>query len=191
MSENKYANLEEILDEVSRIYESGENRDDLKAILYREILVNALKVKRDELGTLDLKVINRALSEVRYAARVFKPYRHSRKVSIFGSARTPEEDPRYQMAVEFARQLAEHLAYRRVLATDERRITKPNLFEPPDEFHDTSFGMSAAKEKGRTLARKNTGELRRRQLRHEFRIWQNHIANLILLTIDPWTTFHC
>jgi uncharacterized protein (TIGR00730 family) len=103
MSENKYGSLEEIIDEVSRIYEEGENRDDLKAVLYRQILLNGLKVKRDELGTLDLKVINRALSEVRYAARVFKPYRHKRKVSIFGSARTPEDDARYQMAVDFAR----------------------------------------------------------------------------------------
>jgi uncharacterized protein (TIGR00730 family) len=106
MPENKYGTIEEVLEEVSGIYRNGENRDDLKAVLCRDILVNALKVKRDELGTLDLKVISRALSEVRYAARVFKPYRFARKVSIFGSARTPEDDLRYQMAVEFARKLA-------------------------------------------------------------------------------------
>jgi uncharacterized protein (TIGR00730 family) len=105
MPNNKYDSIDEILEEVRRIFETSD--DDLKSILYREILVNALKVKRDELGTLDLKVISRALIEVRYAARVFKPYRASRKVSIFGSARTPEDDPRYQMAVEFARLLAE------------------------------------------------------------------------------------
>lgn len=106
MPENKYGSLEGIIEEVSRIYEEGENRDDLKAVLHLQILLNSLKVKRDELGTLDLKVISRALSEVRYAARVFKPYRHRRKVSIFGSARTPENDPRYKMAVDFARLLA-------------------------------------------------------------------------------------
>jgi uncharacterized protein (TIGR00730 family) len=108
MSENIYDNIDETLEEVRRIWEAGEAGDDLKSILHREILVNALKVKRDELGTLDLKVINRALSEVRYAARVFKPYRHTRKVSIFGSARTPEDDERYKMAVDFARLLAEN-----------------------------------------------------------------------------------
>lgn len=106
MPENKFDNIDDILNQVRLIWEAGEAGDDLKSILYRDILVNALKVKRDELGTLDLKVISRALSEVRYAARVFKPYRHTRKVSIFGSARTPEDDPRYQMAVEFARMLA-------------------------------------------------------------------------------------
>ena len=106
MPDTKYDTLEDVIEEVRKIWEAGENRDDLKSFLYRQILLNGLKIKRDELGTLDLKVIHRALSEVRYAARVFKPYRRKRKVSIFGSARTPEDDPRYKMAVEFARQLA-------------------------------------------------------------------------------------
>ena len=80
--------------------------DSLRTILLREILVNALKLKEDDLDTLDLKVLNRSLRELRYAFKVFKPYRHIRKCSIFGSARTPERDPYYMMAVEFARRLA-------------------------------------------------------------------------------------
>lgn len=81
--------------------------DSLRTILLREILVNALKLKEDDLDTLDLKVLNRSLRELRYAFKVFKPYRHIRKCSIFGSARTPEHDPYYMMAVEFARRLAQ------------------------------------------------------------------------------------
>lgn len=96
--------LEDILYQVEDIYTHGDA--DLRSRLFREILVNALKFKRDELDTLDLKVMNRAMSEFRYAARVFKPYRQMRKVSIFGSARTPENDPYYTAAVEFARILA-------------------------------------------------------------------------------------
>src|SRR5213592_1601468 len=61
------------------------DQKDLRSVLYRDILLNALKAKRDELDILDLKVINRAMAEFRYAARVFKPYRGVRKVSIFGS----------------------------------------------------------------------------------------------------------
>ena len=68
--------------------------------------MHALKCRRDELEVLDLKVLSRAMAEFRYAARVFKPYRDRRKVSIFGSARTPETDPYYKMAVEFAGLLA-------------------------------------------------------------------------------------
>jgi uncharacterized protein (TIGR00730 family) len=79
----------------------------LRTILCREIALNALKLENDELDTLDLKIINRSFRELRYAFKVFKPYRNVRKVSIFGSARTPVDDPYYQMAVEFARLLAE------------------------------------------------------------------------------------
>jgi uncharacterized protein (TIGR00730 family) len=97
--------LEDVLGQVGEIYANGEK--DLRSRLYREIILNALKMKRDELETLDLKVINRAMAEFRYASRVFKPYRKMRKVSIFGSARTPENDPYYQAAVDFAQYLVD------------------------------------------------------------------------------------
>lgn len=96
--------LDDVIDEVRRIFTAGD--DDLPSILHKEIIINALKCKRDELGTLDLKILSRALAEFRYASRVFKPYKNVRKVSIFGSARTPEDDPYYKMAVDFARMLA-------------------------------------------------------------------------------------
>src|SRR5207237_535202 len=78
---------------------------DLRSVLYRDILLNALKAKRDELDILDLKVINRAMAEFRYAARVFKPYRGVRKVSIFGSAREKKGHPYYELAVRLGRLL--------------------------------------------------------------------------------------
>ena len=78
---------------------------DLRSLLYQDILLNALKCKRDELDILDLKVINRAVAEFRHAARVFKPYRGVRKVSIFGSARVKPTTPDYRLAVELGRAL--------------------------------------------------------------------------------------
>ena len=106
MSNSRYDPIEKIIEEVRNIDAASE--DNLKSFLHREILINALKVKRADLDTLDLKVINRALSEFRYAASVFKPYRSIRKVSIFGSARTPEDDPHFLLAVEFGRLLAKN-----------------------------------------------------------------------------------
>ena len=97
----KLDTIEDILQEVKEISES-EGRD-LRQWLYREILLNALKCKRDELDILDLKMISRMIDEFRYAARVFKPYRSIRKVSIFGSARVPEGEAHYEMASEFGR----------------------------------------------------------------------------------------
>jgi uncharacterized protein (TIGR00730 family) len=80
---------------------------DLRSVLYRDILLNAIKCKRDNLDILDLKVINRAVAEFRHAARVFKPYRGVRKVSIFGSARETKGSPYYELAVTFGRMLVE------------------------------------------------------------------------------------
>ena len=101
----KLDTVEDILKEVKEI--SDFEGRGLRPWLHREILLNALKCKRDELDILDLKVLNRAMDEFRYAAKVFKPYRNVRKVSIFGSARVPEDAPHYKLAAQFSRLLAE------------------------------------------------------------------------------------
>jgi uncharacterized protein (TIGR00730 family) len=106
MTDMKLETLDDVLNEVKNIFTNGD--DDLQSILHKEVIINALKCKRDELSTLDLKILSRALAEFRYASRVFRPYKGVRKVSIFGSARTPEDDPCYKMAVKFARMLADN-----------------------------------------------------------------------------------
>lgn len=105
MSEKKTYTPREIVEEVREIV--SDPNPGFSTRLYTELLLNSLKCKRDELDILDLKVLSRAMAEFRYAARVFKPYRHRRKVSIFGSARTSEDDPYYKLAVDFARRLVE------------------------------------------------------------------------------------
>ncbi len=79
----------------------------LRSLLYRDMVLNALKCRRDGLDILDLKIISRSVADFRHAACVFKPYRHVRKVSIFGSARTAEGAPDYELAVKMGRLLAQ------------------------------------------------------------------------------------
>jgi uncharacterized protein (TIGR00730 family) len=76
--------------------------------LIEEMIITALKMGHDPVGTADLKLMNRSLKEMRYAAKIFAPYAHYRKVVIFGSARTPESDPAFKLAEEFAREMAAH-----------------------------------------------------------------------------------
>lgn len=76
--------------------------DDLIA----EIKETADKLARDNATRGDLKILSRALRELRYAFKVFTPYRHSRKVTIFGSARTEAQSPAYQQTVAFAQKVA-------------------------------------------------------------------------------------
>jgi len=91
----------EILDWLQR------GRGSLNEELIAEMMQAVLKLSRDETSRGDLKILNRALRELRYAFKVFAPYRGIRKVSIFGSTRVPEGDPYYQMAVRLGRRLAE------------------------------------------------------------------------------------
>jgi uncharacterized protein (TIGR00730 family) len=96
---------DEILQHVQRILEDSDG--DLKTVLLKEMLLGILKLNDYQLDTLDLKILNRTLKELRYAFRVFQPYRNRPKISMFGSARTPPHDPNYQLAFRFARRLVE------------------------------------------------------------------------------------
>lgn len=71
-----------------------------------DIVETALKLLRDVEHRGDVKVIQTALRELRYAFKVFAPYAERRKVTIFGSARLQPDRPEYQQAVEFGRQMA-------------------------------------------------------------------------------------
>lgn len=71
-----------------------------------EIIANGLKLLRDQTNRGDIKLINKSFKELRYALKVFAPYRDVRKVSIFGSARTPVEHGDYVAAAEYGRQMA-------------------------------------------------------------------------------------
>ena len=56
----------------------------------------------------DLKLLSRAIRELRKAFSVFEPYRQQRKVTIFGSARTPRDAPAYKQAEVLGRQMVEN-----------------------------------------------------------------------------------
>jgi uncharacterized protein (TIGR00730 family) len=74
--------------------------------LIQEIKQSADLLARDRTSRGDLKIISRTLRELRYAFKVFTPYRTARKVTVFGSARTPSTAPEYQQAVQFAQRMA-------------------------------------------------------------------------------------
>ncbi len=76
--------------------------------LIEELIATALKMASDGMGTGDLKLMNRSLKELRYAAKIFAPFRSRRKVVVFGSARTAPADPDAQLAEEFGRQMVAH-----------------------------------------------------------------------------------
>ncbi len=66
------------------------------------------RLEKDETARGDLKILSRTMRELRYAFKVFQPYRRRRKVTVFGSARTMPEQPTYQQAVAFGQAMARH-----------------------------------------------------------------------------------
>jgi uncharacterized protein (TIGR00730 family) len=75
--------------------------------LVQQLKETADKLIRDHANRGDVKLLSTALKELRYAFKVFAPYRGRRKVTVFGSARLRLDHPACQQAVAFSRRLAE------------------------------------------------------------------------------------
>jgi uncharacterized protein (TIGR00730 family) len=82
-------------------------KDFVNADQFAGILRTLLRLAQDNTERGDLKILNRTLQELRRAFRIFAPYRHIRKVSIFGSTRVPEGAPYYNLAHNVGKALAD------------------------------------------------------------------------------------
>ncbi|MFZ2657410.1 MAG: TIGR00730 family Rossman fold protein [Victivallales bacterium] len=89
--------MDGLIDELARMSASAETQE-----IFREILTTAVKLGRESGDKGDLKVVNSALKELRYSFKIFSPYRKTKKVIIFGSARSKETSSEYRMAEEFS-----------------------------------------------------------------------------------------
>ncbi|RIK84049.1 MAG: TIGR00730 family Rossman fold protein [Planctomycetota bacterium] len=74
--------------------------------LIEDIKQSADRLASDQTSRGDLKLLSRALRELRYAFKVFAPFRWRRKVTVFGSARTRPHEPAYEQAVRFGKAMA-------------------------------------------------------------------------------------
>jgi uncharacterized protein (TIGR00730 family) len=86
-------------------------RDDKRratraARLVDDIIRTAQALPHSGASIGELKLVARALEEMRGAFEMFAPYRGIRKVATFGSARTLENDPYFCTAERFARAIA-------------------------------------------------------------------------------------
>jgi uncharacterized protein (TIGR00730 family) len=97
-SEALRADINRLLDRTSNM-KHGE--------LIQLALSTLVKMGEEEIDRLDWKILNASLQDMERAFRTLHPYRHVRKISIFGSARIPPEAPEYQMAVEFAHRVTD------------------------------------------------------------------------------------
>jgi uncharacterized protein (TIGR00730 family) len=81
--------------------------DELDRRLLTEMMVTVYRLGAGRATTGDLKLLNAALKELRYAFSIFRPYRHVRKVATFGSARLSRQHQAYAMASTFGQLMAQ------------------------------------------------------------------------------------
>ena len=74
--------------------------------IFHDMLFNIGKLREEKLDILELRLLNTAFAELRYALRVFKPYRSIPKAAVFGSARLKKNHPDFKLALSFGKKLA-------------------------------------------------------------------------------------
>lgn len=98
---------EQVVSEIRDLIASiGGDPHEFDGELVKEMIQTCLKFIRDEHNTGQLKLINSSLREMRYAYSIFNKYPKSKRISIFGSARTPEDHPDYRAAATFGELMA-------------------------------------------------------------------------------------
>ena len=89
------------IDELIDYRGGGFNRESVA-----DIVENGLKLLKDVENSGDVRVIQTARRVLRFAVKLFAPYAHVRKGTMFGSARTQPTRQEYQQGVEFGRKIA-------------------------------------------------------------------------------------
>ena len=115
----------------------GGNPETFEGGLIIQLIQNSLRLIQEGHDTGQLKLITRSLKEMRYAYKIFNQYKGARCISIFGSARTPENHPDYMAAKNFSAGMASHGWM--CITGAANGIMKAGLEGPQRE---SSFGLS-------------------------------------------------
>lgn len=94
---------QEIQDFIHDLFLSLEENKTYK----QNILKETLKFLQGNHPASDLKMMAKVLKEMRLGLEIFHPYQAWRKVSVFGSARTTEDDPSYIQTRNFAKAISD------------------------------------------------------------------------------------
>ena len=74
---------------------------------FAEMIASLYRLSQQVPTSSDMVLFKRSLAELRYAQSVFAPYRHIKKVCVFGSARIRPPSKVYTAATDFARLMTE------------------------------------------------------------------------------------
>ncbi len=103
---NDHNNLESSL--TAELIPLIENLPNIKhGKLIQRALSVLVRIAGEELDRLDWKILTSSLEDLEQGFQKFYPYRHIRKITIFGSARISPNSGEYRLAVEFAQRITQ------------------------------------------------------------------------------------
>ncbi len=100
-SSPSFETLDSLREDIAALLEQLPNLQHRRLI--QQAIATLLRLSSSEIDRLDWKILAASLADMERGLQLFHTYRHVRKVTIFGSARTLVDHPEYQMAVNFAR----------------------------------------------------------------------------------------
>ena len=74
--------------------------------LYREMLMTVVRMAQADRNRWDAKIMLQTLTEMEHAFSLLEKFKRRRKVTVFGSARTPAGHPLYELATELGAALS-------------------------------------------------------------------------------------
>ncbi|MBT8768646.1 LOG family protein [Metapseudomonas boanensis] len=74
--------------------------------LYREMLITVVRMAQADRNRWDAKIMLQTLRELEHAFSALEQFKRRRKVTVFGSARTPKQHPLYALARHLGSELA-------------------------------------------------------------------------------------
>ncbi|MES2817822.1 MAG: LOG family protein [Pseudomonadota bacterium] len=76
--------------------------------LYRDMLITVIRMAQADRNRWDAKIMLQTLRELEHAFGALEPFKRRRKVTVFGSARTPVDHPLYRLARELGATLSRY-----------------------------------------------------------------------------------
>ena len=121
---------------VDQIY-PGSSGTAVESKIAMELINTALKALHSGLPPYEMRILSRAIRELRFAFKLFQDYKGISKASIFGSARTGKTHPEYLQA----KKLAQELVKREFMVITG---AGPGIMEAGNEGagRDKSFGIN-------------------------------------------------
>ncbi len=101
MALSSFDNSELLNQQLEELVSSLSNHPHRKLI--QRALGVLLRIAEEDTDRLNWKILTASLEDLEQGFKRFYPYRHTRKISIFGSARTSPQQAEYKMAADFAR----------------------------------------------------------------------------------------